>query len=125
MISTTLTILATITVVLWKSEKKGSGGPLPAPGPERVIVFFLLWNLICVALPYLAAYSPSHAMSARYLGAVWPFLAFIPVFAIRLFAPRWQKHLLTAMCVWQFVYGSAFAAVTMARTIVDECAIRC
>lgn len=75
----------------------------------KIIAFFLLWIGGWTAVLYVSCISPSQAMGTRYLSAVWPFFAFLPVYYFR----RWpaRRKLITAMfCFFMFGAGILTAA---------------
>ncbi len=75
----------------------------------RVIAFFLAWIGGWTAVLYVACISPSQAMGARYLAAVWPFFAFLPVLFFRRFTAR--RRLITALfCLGLLISGGLTAA---------------
>jgi hypothetical protein len=52
-------------------------------GEPLAVLFLAVWTAGAVVLLYLSFLSPVHAMSARYLAASWPLLAFVPVIILR------------------------------------------
>lgn len=63
------------------------------------ILFFFLWLSSGLIAIFLLGASPLHTMgNPRYLGIVWPFYAFIPVFILRLFNKH-QTSLIIVLCV--------------------------
>jgi hypothetical protein len=62
---------------------------------ERSVVYFFLAMAGANAVLYLSGVSPRHAMAARYLAMIWPFLAFLPVLVVnRISGPRTPLMLL-------------------------------
>ena len=53
------------------------------------VLFFLVWIAGFTIALFLAMKSPPWGLGARYLSAVWPFMAFVPVFLARLLK-RWR-----------------------------------
>jgi hypothetical protein len=71
------------------------------------ILYFFFWLSGAVLLLYFSYLSPIHAMSARHLSAVWPFLAFAPVFLLRLVGEQQRAPLAIGLCLLVFVAGLA------------------
>jgi len=61
------------------------------------ILWFLLWIGGATIALFLAGQSPKWALNSRYMAAVWPFLAFVPLFVARL-AKRWAVLLVLVFC---------------------------
>jgi len=76
------------------------------PVEERAVTFFLVWLLGVTIVLYLAFCTPAHAMGGPYLSAVWPFLAFVPVLALRSLA-RGRAAAATAFCLALAASGGA------------------
>lgn len=72
------------------------------------IVFFFLWITGITCFLYLAGITPEHAMASTHLGMIWPFLAFIPVLVIRVFAKKTKHLLMLCVCAWQVFFGGAY-----------------
>jgi hypothetical protein len=71
------------------------------------ILYFCFWLSGVTLLLYFSYRSPIHAMSARHLSAIWPFLAFLPVFMLRLLARQRQLPAALALCLLLFLGGTA------------------
>ncbi|MEJ2722490.1 MAG: glycosyltransferase family 39 protein, partial [bacterium] len=110
-------IVSSAVAVLYAGSKTQREGDKREVNAGNLVVFLFLWNLVGVAVPYIATMSMAHAMGARYLGAAWLLIGFVPVLFVRRFIPKWRVPLLVALCGWQLFYGGAFAAVTMSRTL--------
>ena len=84
----------------------GSAPPAPGPGPPRyplegrsaAALFFLLWVGGATVLLYLAFRSPVFAMHDRYLAAVWPFMAFVPLMLASVLG-RWRIAVVAVFCL--------------------------
>ena len=67
------------------------------PGTAVPIYFLVAVGGLTVGM-YLAFQSPSYAMAARYLAAVWPLVAFVPVLVGRL-VRRWATVIALLICL--------------------------
>lgn len=61
------------------------------------ILWFLVWTGGATVGLFLIGQSPKWALHSRYMAAVWPFLAFVPLLVARL-AKRWAVLLVVVFC---------------------------
>lgn len=127
--------VAAVTILLARSASRRavSRRLRRAPRTGLSALFFLAWTLGTVVFLYLTFLSPEHAIGARHLAVVWPFLAFVPFFAFRLLSPRagWWLTLLFCVLVllpesvavarpWIFVPGASGPETVRAREVVFD-----
>jgi hypothetical protein len=74
-------------------------------GTHAPAVFFLCWNAGTTVLLYLVFRSPVYAMHDRYLAAVWPFLAFVPLWLAGVFG-RWRVPVVGLFCLAVLLPGT-------------------
>jgi hypothetical protein len=68
------------------------------------ILFFPLWIGSAIIAQYLLFLTPTHAMgSAKYFSMVWPFLAFLPVFILRVV--QYRRTVLLYFLLIPFIFG--------------------
>jgi hypothetical protein len=61
------------------------------------VLWFLVWIGGATIGLFLIGQSPKWALNSRYMAAVWPFLAFVPLFVARL-AKRWAVVIVVVFC---------------------------
>ena len=94
-----------------KRALPASTGPTPrAVGRQKnltglYVLYFVFWTGLTNTALYVSAVSPGHAMSPRHLAMVWPFLAFLPILAVRLFREA-RVTLAILLCGVQLMSGS-------------------
>jgi hypothetical protein len=71
------------------------------------VLYFFAWLSGTILLLYFSYRSPIHAMSARHLSVVWPFLAFLPIFLLRFVSRQRRVPLGLALCLLVFLGGLA------------------
>jgi len=69
------------------------------------ILFFPLWLLVTIVSLYLASVSPGNAMGGKYLGMLWPFFAFLPIFIFRPIL-KFQGGLMAVFCLAMLLSGA-------------------
>jgi hypothetical protein len=108
-----LVALAAVVVALaWPRSRRGLAGALKRTDRRGfAILFFLAWIGGLTALLFLVGQSPPWAYQARYLAAVWPFLAFLPVLVCRVFG-RWSKVIAAVFCVAVILPGGVGRVLT-------------
>jgi len=111
----TVVLLMGAAFIVSRGPSKTNGDRIAIPRMANYVMYFLLWNLCSVSFLYVVGISPSYAMGAKYLAVVWLFVGFVPVLIFRLAPTRLRSALLVILCGWQFLYGLAFAAVTLHR----------
>ena len=88
---------------------KVAAGETPASGRLQgrwaPPLFFLFWIGGATILLYLTFRSPIYAMHDRYLAAVWPFLAFVPLLLAGVFG-RYRTLVVAALCLAVLLPGS-------------------
>jgi hypothetical protein len=62
------------------------------------ILYFFLWTAGVQIALYLGYLSPQHAVLPKYFSMAWPFLAFLPVFMLRL-STKFRNHLTIGFCL--------------------------
>jgi len=68
------------------------------------MLYFFAWPAAAQIALYLAYLSPQHAALPKHFSMAWPFLAFLPVFILRLFK-KFQIHL--TILFWLFIIVAA------------------
>lgn len=105
-----LALVAIIAAALWSAVRERCRKLLAVVGADAVsVVFVLAFNAGALVLLYLTFRSPEHAMRARYLAMVWPFMAFIPVLLTHRWGP-WPALALAALLLLPVSATSAFRA---------------
>jgi uncharacterized membrane protein len=123
-----LAVLAAAVAALWPSARKQSRKILAAIGADALgVAFVLVFNAGALVFLYLTFRSPEHAMRARYLAMVWPFMAFVSVLMTRRW-DAWPALALAALLILPVSGGDAFgprtspsdgrAAIAGARRVV-------
>ena len=101
--SAALAVLCLVALVAWLSVRLRLGHRLLAwirsrdPGVAVPVYYLFAVGGLTIGM-YLAFQSPVYATAPRYLAAVWPFVAFVPVLVGRLFG-RWAVIIAFAICL--------------------------
>lgn len=111
-VATGLAVLAAAAAALMPVVRERYRKVLAAIGPDALsVLFVLVFNAGALVFLYLTFRSPEHAMRARYLAMVWPFMAFVPVLLTRRW-DAWPALALAALLLLPTSAVDAFGART-------------
>jgi len=129
-IATTLAVVAAVGAAVLSRVRALYRRAAAAVGADALSVLAILaFNAGALVFLYLTFRSPEHAMRARYLAMVWPFMAFAPVLLTRRW-DAWPALALAALLLLPASAGDAFprrtapsdgrAAIAGARRVVTD-----